>query len=63
MSSEDIPVIDLKDMLEHRAIEGHPLVIIESGSAAKGLVDALKKVLPDDKKSTVVFVDLKRKPE
>ena|SRR5690606_23608357 len=56
-------VIDTKELLEQREKEGKPLVIIEPSSSSKDVVDALKKLLPEDKKNAVVLVDLDKRPK
>lgn len=61
--SDERPDIDMKDLLEQREKEGKPIVIIEPSSSSKDVVEALRKMLPDDKKNAVVLVDLDKKSQ
>lgn len=59
--SDERPVIDMKELLEQREKEGKPIVIIEPSNVSADVVEALKKLLPEDKKNAFVLVDLKNK--
>lgn len=50
-------VIDMKDVLEQRQRDGKPLIIIETQTTSKEVVEALKKCLPEDQKHKVTLVN------
>lgn len=58
--SDERPAVNMKDLLVQRVKEGKPLVAIEPSNTNEGVVEALKKLLPEDKQNAVVLVDLSK---
>ena len=57
---KDRPIVSFENVLKQRKIEGKSLIIIEPETSNKEVLDALKKMLPNDKQEAVVLVDFSK---
>ena len=56
----DQPEICLNELLNQRQKEGKPLLVLQPSSTSTEVVKALQRILPADKQSAVVLVDLSK---
>jgi hypothetical protein len=57
-TTDDRPEVDLNKLLQERVESGKPLIVIEPETTSPELVKTLRKMLPEEDKNKITFINL-----